>query len=288
MQRDIDAFLSARSREQIAASSLALVAFIGASDYLTGYELAFSIFYLVPVGLGTWYAGPRIGISVCLVSAATWLVVDHAMGHQYAHPAIPFWNATVCLGFFVIVAHLLCRLRAALDAQAALAQQDGLTGILNARAFRQRYATLAELAARHRHSIALGYLDIDGFKGVNDSLGHSAGDQVLKAVASALATRLRASDFVGRVGGDEFAILLSETDLAGARTFFTDMRAKLLDVAARNRWPIGFSIGVAVFPSPSTDADAAFRHADALMYRVKRAGKNGLMLEEYVGESGGA
>jgi len=288
MQCNIDAFLSVRSREQIAASSLALVAFIGASDYLTGYELAFSIFYLIPVGVGTWYAGPRIGFAMCLASAATWLAVDHATGHRYAHPAIPFWNAEVRLGFFVIVAHLLYRLRAALDAQAELARQDGLTGILNARAFRQRYAALAELAARHRHPIALGYLDIDGFKGVNDSLGHSVGDQVLKAVASSLATRLRASDSVGRVGGDEFAVLLSETDLAGARTFFTDMRAKLLDVAARNRWPIGFSIGVAVFPSPSTDADAAFRHADALMYIIKRAGKDSLMVEEYVGESGGA
>ncbi|HVC10293.1 MAG TPA: hypothetical protein VNE59_01530, partial [Burkholderiales bacterium] len=125
MQCNIDAFLSVRSREQIAASSLALVAFIGASDYLTGYELAFSIFYLIPVGVGTWYAGPRIGFAMCLASAATWLAVDHATGHRYAHPAIPFWNAEVRLGFFVIVAHLLYRLRAALDAQAELARQDG-------------------------------------------------------------------------------------------------------------------------------------------------------------------
>ncbi|HSH70401.1 MAG TPA: GGDEF domain-containing protein, partial [Deferrisomatales bacterium] len=168
-----------------------------------------------------------------------------------------------------------------LDLQEVLAQRDGLTGIMNARAFKQSCDSSFDLASRHGRPLALGYLDLDGFKGVNDSLGHSVGDQVLKAVATALTERLRASDFCARLGGDEFAILLPETDLSGAQKLFTSLRENLSDVASRNRWPVGFSIGVAVFHSPTAHADEAIRCADGLMYKVKNSGKNNILFEEY-------
>jgi len=253
---------------------------IGVIDLLTGYELSFSILYVVPVLISSWYGGRRLGFGVCILSAATWLAVDYTAGHQYTHPAIPFWNASVRLAFFSIISDLLGRLRGALAIQVSLAEQDSLTGIMNARTFRQRGDSLVHLAARYGHAMALGYLDVDGFKGVNDSLGHSGGDRVLKAVATAIAQRLRRSDFVGRMGGDEFAILLSETDLAGARAFFTEMSDALQTLAAHNHWPIGFSIGVAVFRSPPPNLEDALRYADDLMYKIKSTGKNNILFEE--------
>ena len=281
MLRALNRFLSARSRAWLVIGSFVLVAAIGTLDHLTGYELSFSIFYLIPVGIGSWYAGRRVGILVCLVSATTWLVVDHTAGHPYSHSAIPFWNAGVRFGFFVVMAHLLARLRLALELHASLAQQDGLTGMMNARTFKRRSDSLAQLAVRHGQPTALGYLDLDGFKGVNDSLGLSGGDQVLKAVGHALSRRLRGSDLVARLGGDEFAILLPETDLAGARAFFTEMRDRLLRLAADNGWPVGFSIGVAVFRPPPSDFEEAVRRADELMYKAKRIGKNEILFEDY-------
>jgi diguanylate cyclase (GGDEF)-like protein len=194
----------------------------------------------------------------------------------------------VRMAFFIVIAHLLARLRTALELQSSLAQQDGLTGIMNARAFQRQCRFVTKLAARHKRTIALGYLDLDGFKKVNDTLGHGVGDHVLTVVAGELASRLRASDFVGRLGGDEFAVLLSETDAAGARILFGRMREQLLDLAARNGWPIGFSIGVAVFHSPPANVDDALRCADELMYRVKSTGKNNILIEEYPGEPRGA
>ncbi len=285
MLRLLNRFLSAGWRASLAAGSVLLVAAIGAIDYLTGYELSLSIFYLIPVGMSSWYAGYRLGIPVCVISAATWLGVDRALGHQYSHAAIPFWNAVVRLGFFVIVTYLLVRLRGALEIQESLAQQDGLTGIMNARAFTLRWNAVAHLAGRHGRPMALGYLDLDGFKGVNDSFGHSGGDRTLKAVASEIARRLRASDSVGRMGGDEFAILLPETGVSGARSFFTEMRENLAGLAARNGWPVGFSIGVAVFQPPPPNSEDAIRRADDLMYRVKKAGGNAILLEECAGEA---
>jgi len=276
---------SARSRIQLAAISLLLVAVVGSADFRTGYELSFSVFYLIPVALAAWYGGSAVGIPVCLVSAATWLAADLSSGHQYSQPAIPFWNATVRLVFFAVVAALLVRLRGALELQALLAEQDSLTGIMNSRTLAARCESLSRLAARHGRPMALCYLDLDGFKGVNDSLGHGAGDRVLQAVAFELVRRTRASDLVARLGGDEFAIVLPETDLAGARSVFSEMRKGLLDLAATNRWPVGFSLGVAVFRVAPANFEDALRRADDLMYKVKGAGKNDILFEEYPAEA---
>ena len=280
MQHRLNAFLLARSRLQIATISLLLVVLVGAIDYASGYELSFSIFYLIPVAVSSWYAGRRIGIVACVLSASVWFLADHETGHQYSNFEIPIWNAIVRLGFFFIVAILLTRLRALVEMQTSLAQQDALTGILNGRAFNERYELLVKLAARQRRPVALGYLDVDGFKDVNDTLGHSVGDQVLRAVAKTITERLRASDFVGRLGGDEFAILLQDVGLEGAKTLFAEIHGDLLDIARRNHWPIGFSVGVVVYHSPPASVDEAIGCADALMYKIKKAGKNELAFEE--------
>ncbi len=277
----VDSFLSAQGPSRLKIYPFLLIPIVGALDLLTGYELSFSIFYLIPVAIGSWYLGKNFGLVVCITAALTWLIVDFMAGNQYSHPAIQYWNASVRLGFFVVVANLLSRLRLTLELQTSLAQRDGLTGMMNAYSFRQRCESLFELAARHEHELTLGYLDIDGFKGINDSLGHSAGDQVLIAVASTLGKRLRVSDVGARLGGDEFVILLPETNLEGARTFFVHLHASLLDLAAYNCWPLGFSIGVAVFKMPEVSVDEAIKFADNVMYRVKSSCKNSILFAEY-------
>lgn len=285
MLRKVDELLSAQSSFGIRILSYLLIAILAAIDLATGYELSFSIFYIVPVSISSWYVGKRFGILVSIVCAIAWYTADHLSGHQYSHPTIPYWNSSVRLSFFVIIAYLLDRLRISLDFQKLLAQQDGLTGIMNARTFKQKCDSIFAIASRHGRTLALGYLDLDGFKGINDSLGHSVGDQVLIAVATELTKRLRATDFGGRLGGDEFAILLPETDLPGAQKFFNNLRENLIELAALNRWPVGFSIGVAVFHTPTADPDEAIRCADGLMYKVKNSGKNNILFEEYPGAS---
>jgi diguanylate cyclase (GGDEF)-like protein len=267
---------------------LVAIAAVGAIDFATGYEVSVSVFYAIPVGIGAWYAGRRLGFFLCGVSAFTWLLVDFASGHHYSYSLIPLWNAVVRVSFFVIITDLLDRQHRFLALNVSLAQQDSLTGIMNGRTLRKRCESLFGLAARHGRPLALGYLDLDGFKDVNDRLGHSVGDQVLKAVANALSKRLRASDFCGRLGGDEFAVVLPETDLAGATTFFTALRENLVDHMAQNGWPVGFSIGVAVFRSPPADVDDAIRYAEALMYEVKNSTKNDVLFKEYASLPRGA
>lgn len=288
MLKETDAILSSLSPAILASLSFLLVALVGAIDYVSGLEISFSVFYLIPVGFGTWYLSKQFGIFICFVSAATWLAVDYASGHVYSHIAIPFWNSAVRLGFFIVVSALLERLERALEVLSSLAQNDALTGLMNSRAFKQRCSFQLELAARNGRPLALGYIDLDGFKGINDRLGHLAGDQVLVAVADTLAKRLRGSDLGARLGGDEFSILLPDTELAGAEIFFSGLHERLLELASLNHWPIGFSIGVAVFYEPIAGIDEAIQCADALMYKAKNSGKNGVIFEEYGSASLGA
>lgn len=262
--------------------SIALVGLLGAVDYLTGYEISFSIFYLIPVAYAAWYLRVRAGIVIAVISATTWFSIDYYYsGEEYTHPLIPVWNAFVRFGFFIIVTLLLDKLQKDIELQKSLAQIDGLTGLANGRTFKQQCAVHIELAARNQSALALAYIDLDGFKGVNDTFGHSTGDEVLKTVAKGIEYRLRKTDVGARLGGDEFAILLPQTDMQGARIFFNSLHKNLLEIMDQNNWPVGFSMGVAVFYSPTQNIDQAIHCADELMYKVKNSGKNRILFEEY-------
>ncbi len=136
---------------------------------------------------------------------------------------------------------------------------------------------LLNLASRTGTPSALGFLDLDDLKLINDTLGHAEGDRVLECVGAALTESTRCSDIVGRLGGDEFVVFLPETGLAAARETFAKLHHKLIQCT--RAWPVGFSIGVAVFDQAPDGIDPAFRQADALMYRAKRGGKNRIVCE---------
>lgn len=280
----LDSFLSRRSPLQIWMIGMGLVACVGGGDYLTGFELSFSIFYVVPVALVTWYVSTRAGYLACFFSAMVWFGADHISGHSYSYTFIPFWNATVRLLFFFLAARMIGGMKTFLSREQHLARTDDLTRIFNARAFKSETRRLLTLAGRHHRSLSLGYIDLDNFKSVNDNQGHSEGDRVLCAVADTLAKTLRSTDVVGRLGGDEFAVLMPETGLEAAQTAFHKIHTELVILAETSRWPVGFSIGVAVFTKVPASIDDAITVADNIMYRVKTSGKNRVLIEEYNAE----
>jgi diguanylate cyclase (GGDEF)-like protein len=276
----IDRFLRGKSMVWITACSGISAFALALVDLLTGYELAFSIFYLAPVAIAAWYGGLARGMVVSALSALAWLMADTTAGNPYSSMIIPLWNTAVRFGFFIVTARLLASLKTHLAREQDLARQDGLTGIMNGRAFDEAAQPMLELAARHGHPTAVGYVDLDDFKVVNDTRGHAEGDRILRAVAELLRREFRGSDLVCRLGGDEFAVLLPETDLAGARTVFEKVHRELVREMRERAWPIGFSIGVAVFAA-SRSVDRAIRVADQIMYRAKSSGKNRVLLEEF-------
>ncbi|MBI5113535.1 MAG: GGDEF domain-containing protein [Rhodovulum sp.] len=154
----------------------------------------------------------------------------------------------------------------------AHADHDPLTGVLNRRGFDRELARAAAHVDRYGGRLVLVYLDLDGFKPINDRHGHAAGDAVLRAVAGVLRGHVRASDLVARLGGDEFAVLLWNLGDADAAAKVASLEAMI--AAARVPWDgatvaVGASAGLAAVTGP-TDTAAALARADAAMYARKR------------------
>ena len=157
------------------------------------------------------------------------------------------------------------------------AYHDALTGLPNRRLFRDRLTIALAHARRLDTPVAVVFLDLDRFKDVNDTLGHSFGDELLKAVAIRLKTALRQEDSIARMGGDEFTILIANLKTPDDAL---KIGQKILDVVAQpmriegNEVFITTSIGIALFPSDGDTAEALLKNADHAMYRAKEAGPN--------------
>ena len=277
----IDEFLAARPKWWLILMSIALVGVIGTFDYFTGSEISFAVFYLLPITFAAWYIGLKMGLALSFLAALTWLVADYATVRSYSQTWIPFWNASTRLVFFIFVAQLLSRLKISLNAQATLLRTDLLTGVKNLRAFEADANIILKSSSRHRFPVSLGYIDLDGFKALNDSMGHAEGNKVLKATGSQLNTLSRTGDTFARIGGDEFVVLLPHTDLHGAKSLFGKLHKSLLQVMEEHGWNIGFSIGVAVFPDGNVTYHQALEQADTLMYTVKKDRKNSVLYREF-------
>jgi len=255
------------------------VALVGYVDVITGYEVAFSLFYLLPIALLTWYDGRTLGLLTSVVCAVVWLLAER--GHEYSSHFIPFWNTMIRLGFFLTVTLLLSGLKRSHRHEMDLARIDNLTGAVNGRYFHELLQMEMDRSRRNRHAFTIAYIDLDGFKSVNDRFGHSAGDRVLQSVVERSKRQLRKADVMARLGGDEFAVLLPETDEAAARSALERLVEALREEMVTRGWPVTFSLGavtcLAVPPSP----DDLIARADRLMYEVKGSGKNGARFELY-------
>lgn len=158
-----------------------------------------------------------------------------------------------------------------------LAHHDALTGLPNRMAFQQNLAQSVALADRQQGQLALLFIDLDGFKNVNDTFGHAVGDQLLVQVAARLRGCVRASDMVGRLGGDEFVLLLTDNPNAEQAEQIAD---KVIGAISQpydvpNAHPVlGTSIGIALYPTHAKAADQLLIVADTAMYMAKRSGGN--------------
>ena len=165
----------------------------------------------------------------------------------------------------------------------SLALNDPLTGLANRRLLSERMSMALVHARRNRSGMAVVYLDLDGFKQVNDTLGHGAGDGLLKMVATRLLATVREEDTVARPGGDEFIVALwdvSGTDSAATAT------SKLIQAVSQpydiegHTVSVTTSAGVAIYPVHGEDADALMKSADLALYDAKRAGRNAYRVSE--------
>jgi diguanylate cyclase (GGDEF)-like protein len=250
--------------------ALGMVGFI---DYRTGPELSFSLFYFFPITLISWFTNYKLGIVTAVASAAVWALVDILSGASYSLTVIYFWNTLIRLGFFLLMVFSL-ELGKNLNNEKALARTDFTTNAANGRFFHTMLGREIARSTRYHSPFTVAYMDIDDFKFINDSFGHTAGDDLLCKVVECLEKNLRKTDLVARLGGDEFAILLPEVGLDAAQATLLKIQSKLLEKMQEHGWSVTFSIGVVTFLEPPNTVDEAISMADRAMYSVKNSGKN--------------
>ena len=177
----------------------------------------------------------------------------------------------ICIGLEGIV-HDITLVKQTRDRLNWLSYYDDLTGLANRRLFKDRVEQIITLSHRQKRSMALLFLDLDRFKIVNDSLGHAVGDEVLKETASRLQVQLRDSDFAARMGGDEFTLILADTNADSAKIVAKKVLQSLSTPYLLNnqQFILGSSIGIAIYPKDGTDCETLLQQADNAMYFAKK------------------
>lgn len=268
-------FLERQPPIVVLAVATVTIGVLGLVDAVSGKELRFFVFYWPPIALVAWVAGRRLGLVAVALSGLAWFLALLPLEGPSETPEVVAWNLLVNTVSFAALAVGVAYIRKISDRQRTMALTDFMTGVPNARAF---LAVLEGEVVRSRRGgtpLSLAFLDVDDFKRVNDTLGHEAGNDLLRVIAQSIQGVLRASDTVARLGGDEFAMLLPESDVAAARGAVERVLAHLAEEVGRRRWPVTFSVGLVSCAKLECTHEEMLQRADALMYEVKREGKNG-------------
>jgi diguanylate cyclase (GGDEF)-like protein len=232
-------------------------------------ELVLSGASLVPVAAVAWITGFEVALVVGVVAT---VLASVASTHPsvlvgVALPAVLNMGTAWGMGW----------LRHAYVRERRLARTDTVTGAPNRLSFSERARDLLRRSARSGTVLTAVSIDLDGFKRVNDQLGHDEGDEVLRAVATTISRTVRATDVVARLGGDEFAILLVDADPRQAPALLDRLRGALDGAMAERGWPVTFSIGALTFAGTPPTERELLRLVDQQMYQAKHAGKDRLI-----------
>lgn len=248
-------------------------------DYVTPTYTFLIGFYFVPIYLAVWYCGRAVAGIVVAVSMAMSLY----MTHQELPANESAWLLALSYASVILVylswGALMLYLRSLFARLKAESETDALTGLRSRRSFTQQAQLELDRSARSGTPVFLAMIDLDNFKQVNDTLGHAAGDGLLVAVARCMRANLRDVDIVGRMGGDEFMILLPATSGDDGRMILERLHRSLGVLLRALGSGVSASMGAVLIPpcSSMTFADI-LAQADRAMYAVKNTTKNAIRI----------
>lgn len=261
--------LTAYSRSPVSRWGVALG--IPQSELTAGLRQTLTRLVLASVGalgVGLWLAWFVGGWVARSITALTQPAMDLVSGATIEIPPLHFKEANA-------MREALLEASSSLRKSQYDAHHDSLTGLPNRTLFHHSVAQNLALCERNRQELCVLFLDLDGFKAVNDTQGHAAGDHLLREVSGRIASACRTSDICSRLGGDEFAVALIHSDLEQSRQVATRLVELISQpyVLGEHRAEVSVSIGVSHYPGNATDVDTLLRKADHAMYTAKAAGK---------------
>jgi diguanylate cyclase (GGDEF)-like protein len=265
-------------RKIIIIGGYILLILIGAMDYSTDYLTRMSELAIFPVCLTAAVSDMKTALFSAVFATFIKEIADLVVGVSLW---IGGWNSLMTLVTYVIVVTVLIRFREKMINERKFAITDTLTGLYNLAGLYEIVGVEIAQSKRYKRPLSVIYFDCDNFKSVNDNFGHSVGDKLLRMVANTLRSELRDADYTFRWGGDEFIVLLPNTDEEGARIVTEKTRKGLLNSMRENDWPVTFSFGVATFVNTPMSLDEILSRADKLMYSVKNAQKDGVLYATY-------
>ncbi|MBA2936155.1 GGDEF domain-containing protein [Sphingomonas sp. CGMCC 1.13654] len=249
-------------------------------DHVTGPQVNVVILYLGLACFGSWCLGERVGLGIGAVSV---VMLGHINGFgapgQVAaiKPVALAWNMIGRSLSMTVMVALASGLRHSLDHARWSATTDPLTGVLNKAGFNRRLRALISHAQRRQESVVLAYVDLDGFKGVNDGFGHAAGDTLLCDFAEKGADAIRAHDLFARIGGDEFVTLMTVPNCGQGDVAAEALHYRLSRILRDTGYAVTCSMGAMVVEANKiASTNRLIEAADGLMYEVKKSGKNAL------------
>lgn len=214
-------------------------------------------------------------IPIILQSAARILAEDFRLGSELG--ALGFITDPTDLDLLLARARTLLDFKAHIDTCEEAALTDHLTGLANRRRFEHQLAREIARTARYRHPFCVLLMDIDDFKTINDTFGHDAGDEAIRLMAKTLHEVIRGIDLAARVGGDEFAVILAETNLARGVEVAERLRQAIKAAKIPGVGSISVSVGVAESPACAQTTDDLLTRADQALYEAKRQGRDRVM-----------
>ena len=281
MPTSLIAFLSSQRKPFLITFGLIALMLIGVGDYLASPKLLeFSVFFVLPISFFSWFLSRKAGVLASALSAAIILGVNRNSPVHEINGSVAYWNAIVWLAFFLLATFVIAQLKVLHARERELARVDNLTKVATRVAFYEFATAEINRARRFKLATTLAYVDLDSFKEVNDRNGHAIGDRVLITVAQSMQTSIRHTDMVARMGGDEFALILPNTNKDAACQILDKLLKLLTGSMRQNHWPVTFSVGAVTFTAPPESVHQMIKRADEIMYSVKQSGKNRFQHEE--------
>jgi diguanylate cyclase (GGDEF)-like protein len=246
-------------------------------DVTTGRDLSLSLVYVASVAFMAWVGSLRVAM-LGAIGASSAVLTDGLANSVDVDVALA--NAATALVLLAAVAAIVDRLRKALAREANQARNDPLTGLANRRACEERGELELARCQRSGQALSVAFLDFDGLKQINDNHGHAAGDAALIRLAKSAQAILRPTDLLSRIGGDEFVLLLPDTDYDEATAVIRRIQSRLAESDGGE--PASVTVGLVTWRSAPQSLNQLFVEPDALMYNAKRHRGTGDHIESQV------